>query len=106
MNSDDPTAKDSWEAHQRSVNYGKFFWHIGLPRKNDAKILLWSTRAEIGSGGSLLLYDPEGSVNLALAPGEWRYIYAASVFDGHPVAVEYWPQKNNRETISTKRRRN
>ena len=92
MNADEGIGKNSWETEQRSIKYGKFFWHVGLPGKGDAKIFIWSSRAEIGSGGGLLMYDPEGSVNLALAPGEWKYVYTASVFDGHPVAVEDWPK--------------
>jgi hypothetical protein len=93
MDSNESIAKDPWETKHRSITYGKFFWHIGLPGKSGAEILLWSNRAEIGSGGTLLMYDPEGCLNLALAPGEWKHVYTASVFDGHPVAVEHWSKQ-------------
>lgn len=29
-------------------------------------------------------------INMAIAAGKWLVVYAASMMDGTPVAVEYW----------------
>src|SRR5262245_51023020 len=92
MTVDEGLPQVSWETEQRSIRSGKFFWHVGLPGKSDTKIFLWSSNVEIGYGGSLLMYDPQGKINLLFAPGEWKYVYMASVFDGRPLAVEFWPK--------------
>ncbi|MEU6616707.1 hypothetical protein [Streptomyces parvus] len=52
--------------------------------------------------GALIVWrvkdDGTRFVNIAFAPGQWANIYAASVMDGHAVAVDHWDKNDNKET--------
>lgn len=75
--------------------FGKFYWCVGLKRKDKTReeIYLWAARIRVDFCGALTFCAPNGAVNLALAPGEWNYVYAASTIDGSAAAVEHWPSQ-------------
>jgi hypothetical protein len=83
------------ENKQFSNPFGKFYWCVGLKRegKEHEEIYLWAARVGVDSSGGLTFCAPNGDVNLALAPGEWNYVYAASTLDGSAAAVEHWPSQ-------------
>ena len=75
---------------------GAQYWCVGLA---DAKteIYLHADTVSVNAEG-LIFFCKTATINsppvsrmaLALAPGEWRYVYAASVLDGHAIDVEHW----------------
>lgn len=74
-----------------TTSYGDRYWCIGRPDGNE--IYLNADRAEVQPSGALVMVaggGEEGIVNLALAAGQWVFVYAASVIDGHAVAVQHW----------------
>ena len=81
-------------------DFGRFYWWIKLA--NGQEMGVHADRVEITGDGALVLYGSNPSVgtkyvNLALAPGEWQLVCAASVEDGRPLAVEHWQKRKTRE---------
>ena len=87
-----------------AARYGEWFWAVGLPDGREA--MCYADRVEITAQGALLLWRetelanpdtfertplPGSRLMLALAPGGWLTVYAASVLDGSPVAIEHLP---------------
>jgi hypothetical protein len=91
--------------------YGRFYWCVKVPKSvsHNGEIFAHADRAEITPSGTLQListkppwwwkdykgdepYDdqPGEQRTLALAPGSWLAVFAASVYDGHAIAVEHW----------------
>jgi hypothetical protein len=80
-------------------DYGRSYWWIKLA--NGQEIGAYADRVEVTDGGTLVLYGSAqtlGSkfINLALASGEWQYIYAAVAEDGRPMAVKHWQKSKAR----------
>jgi hypothetical protein len=86
--------------------YGKFYWCIGVSKdvSENGEIYAHADWIELQAGALVLQRaksaGDEGTINeatggrqilLTLAPGQWKYAFAASVLDGHAVAVEHWP---------------
>lgn len=77
-------------------NYGNYYWCIRLNEKEE--VYAFADIVNNVNGTLLLLRDEKDektgeskvTVNLAFAPGHWERIYAASLIDGGPVAVEHW----------------
>ena len=74
-------------------HYGALYWCVKTDLSESGEIYLHADRTEIVDG--ILLFwretgDGKPFVNLAIAPGQWRALFAASVMDGHAVAVEHW----------------
>lgn len=89
--------------------YGKYFWCIVLTKGET--IMLNADLSEITPTGVLVLSrinsDGNKHINYALPAREWKYFWAASVFDGHPVAVDSWSEKEeskeeSKEKVKTK----
>ena len=76
-------------ANRGAEKYGKCYWCIGSPDAPDGEIYAYADRIEVGHSGELMLIR-QTEPNLILAPGRWRFCYAASVLDGSAVAVEHW----------------
>ena len=71
---------------------GNYYFCIKTDLSEESgEIYAWAERVRVDPSGSLILLNHEGHINLAFAPRSWRGIYAASVLDGHAVAVEIWP---------------
>lgn len=81
--------------------YGASRWALGLPDGREAYV--YADRIEITDGVIVFWRDTipaaedgervpaNAQAMLALAPGTWVHVYAASVLDGSPVIVEYLP---------------
>lgn len=77
-------------------DYGRFYWCIKLT--NGQEMGVYADRVEVTGDGALVLYGGSQSVgtkyiNLALAPGEWQLVYAATVEDKRPIAIDHWQKK-------------
>jgi hypothetical protein len=76
--------------------YGRFYWCIGVAEAicKAGQVYVHADRIELENGALLCVRDATDDkdrlVSLAFAPGEWRYFFGASVFDGHAVSVEHW----------------
>ena len=85
---------------QETLRYGKKYWLIMVPKSVsiDKEITLMADTVYV-QGGALVFSQKDGddySVNLVMAPGQWIAAYAASMLDGHAVAVEHWREQVNR----------
>ena len=74
--------------------YGDGYWCIGLEDRTE--LYAYADEVRVEPSGALLLLrgrrvEEREQVNLAFAAGQWRFIYAASVLDRHPVAAVHWP---------------
>ena len=74
--------------------YGGGYWCVGL--EDGAEVYAYADEVRVEPSGALLLMrgpreEQPVQVNLAFATGQWRFIYAASVLDRHPVAAVHWP---------------
>jgi hypothetical protein len=80
------------------ARYGAKFWGIGLP--DGREVMCSADRAEVTSSGALVMWQQTTLVGdldreptdplvlIALPAGSWLHVYAASVMDGTPVAVD------------------
>jgi hypothetical protein len=76
-----------------SEQYGQYYWCIKTSLSKSGEIYAMADDAIVLPDGTLSLTRvKEGklSVNLAIAPGNWTAYYAASLIDGHAVAIEHW----------------
>lgn len=74
--------------------YGQRYWCIGLTDKKRTDVYCYADRVEVTPSGAVVLWrdEPEKvNPNLIFSAGQWAFVYAASVLDGHAVAVEHWP---------------
>ncbi|HEX8708668.1 MAG TPA: hypothetical protein VF723_10540 [Pyrinomonadaceae bacterium] len=81
-------------------DYGRYYWWIKLT--NGQELGVFADRVEIVGEGTLVLYGGSQSlgtkfVNMAVAPGEWQSVYAASAEDGRPLPVEHWQKRKGRD---------
>jgi hypothetical protein len=74
--------------------YGQYYWCVKTPLSGSGEIYVHADEARILPDGTLSLNRMDDGVvkyvNLAIAPGQWTALYAASVLDGAAVAVEHW----------------
>lgn len=90
--------------HPEASRYGRYLWQIGLSDGREAAV--HADRVEITGAGVLQAWQEtdyrDGAkptrvardaplMALALPPGQWTHVYAASVHDGSPVIVERLP---------------
>jgi hypothetical protein len=73
--------------------YGDLYWCVGLEDGTEVHAHADEVRVE-ESGALLLVRGPRdekpAQVNLAFASGQWRFVFAASLLDGHAVAAVHW----------------
>ncbi|HXU01469.1 MAG TPA: hypothetical protein VN903_10770 [Polyangia bacterium] len=77
-------------------NYGQFYWRI-VGAVGD--VHLHADAIRVVDGALLCLRRREGGPDellFAVAPGAWRYFYAASLIDGGAVSVEHWTTERDR----------
>lgn len=79
--------------------YGNWYHRIQTTKGED--VYVHADEVEF-KDGALILWrvkeDGTRTVNIAFAPGQWSYIYAASVLDGHAVAVDHWDKNTTKES--------
>lgn len=72
--------------------YGNYYWYVELT--NGDNLHLMADNATVCADGSLVfdtVQDEKGLFpNFAIASGQWRLFYAASLIDGSAVSVEHW----------------
>ncbi|MES5821907.1 hypothetical protein [Streptomyces sp. RG80] len=77
----------------QSGQYGNWYYGIRLADMNNTEVNVHGDEVEF-KDGSLIVWrikdDGTRFVNVAFAPGVWACLFAASLLDGHAVAVEYW----------------
>lgn len=71
-------------------DYGRFYWCVKTELSENGEIYIFAAEVIFTPIGGVNFLGVEGRVNLALAPGQWSAVYAASCFDGSAVAVEHW----------------
>ncbi len=85
-------------------SYGRYYWCVKTSLSEDKEIYLHADFVEINENGDALFIQekeqksapgaaierPKRIVNLCLASGSWSSLFAASVMDGHAVAVDHW----------------
>jgi hypothetical protein len=73
---------------------GDRYWCVKTPLEEPDEGIFVRADKVIIDGGTLILCavaeDGRETINFAFAPGQWLAIYAASVLNGVPVAVEWW----------------
>jgi hypothetical protein len=82
-----------------SENYGGAYWGVKVTTdiSPDGEIYLMADEVIVSQAGALeFIRKKTSSSNLVIAPGKWLTCFAASLFDGHAVAVEYWKGEVNR----------
>lgn len=67
-------------------DYGQYYWELKI--KTDENIYLYADVVKITENGDILFLQKSGILNVSFAKGEWVAVYAASIFDGSPVAIE------------------
>lgn len=72
-------------------HYGKYYWCVKVTPdiSPDGEIYLMADEVQVDSSGCLVL-SGKSSANLILPATKWLACFAASLFDGHAVAVEHW----------------
>lgn len=79
-------------------DYGRFYWCVKSELSESGEIYVMADEVRFTPTGGVLFLghhvndtaqDPH-TTNLALAPGQWSAIYAASCWDGSAIAVEHW----------------
>lgn len=86
-----------------TARYGEYYWCVGLtPYEGEDKSTEVYVMADLveADNGVLTLWGKEKEdglrrPNLIFAKGEWKFVYAASLIDGHAVAIEHWPGQIN-----------
>jgi len=78
-----------------TTRYGRFYWCVKVEKElsQDGEIYLMADDVRIDDGDLIFVRQREGGteqINLAIASGDWKAVYAASVWDGAPVAVDHW----------------
>lgn len=76
-------------ANADAAKYGRYYWCIKTDLSTDGEIYVHADRMRLDQGA--MIFESDGDqVRLILAPGTWKAAFAASVIDGHAVAVEHW----------------
>ncbi|MYC36064.1 MAG: hypothetical protein F4X66_04025 [Chloroflexi bacterium] len=73
---------------------GNFYWCVKTSEsKKTGEIYVWADEVRVDHVGSLVFFhqkDDREHINLVISTGSWSSFYAASVWDGHAVAVQEW----------------
>jgi hypothetical protein len=91
-------------SNDTAFRYGRLYWCVGVSSSicSAGQIYLHACRAEVKDGVLIFWSDSIGSdggkyearetpfQSIAFGVGDWKYFFAASVMDGHAVAVEHW----------------
>ncbi len=77
------------------MSKGNFYWGLKVPAhvSPDKEIFLHADMVNISNNSLIFMNKVEKGamqVVLSLSEGNWNAVYAASVFDGKPIACEHW----------------
>lgn len=75
------------------AGYGAYYWCVKTDLSESGEIYVYADAVRCEPTGGVLFVsrqDDGECINLALAAGKWTAVFAASVLDGHAVAVEHW----------------
>lgn len=75
-------------------NYGSYYWCIALTDDAGTEVYVNADSVTVENGALICWQYKENEHNhptLAFAEGEWKFFFAASVMDGHAIAVNHWP---------------
>lgn len=78
-----------------AAGYGDYYWCVKTTLSDDGEMYVFANEVRFLPTGGVLFVAPNCDgvgerTNLALAPGNWSAIFAASCWTGHAVAVEHW----------------
>lgn len=78
-----------------SEKYGRYYWCAKVTRdiSLDGEIYVMADDVQVTPAGALEFIrggEDNHRVNLSIAPNKWLVYFAASLWDGHAIAVEYW----------------
>jgi hypothetical protein len=82
-------SQDKPELKTGPARYGQYYWCIKTPLSEDGDVYVHADAVEVAPSGALVMRS-ERYATLVIAQGQWTAVYAASVMDGHAVAVEHW----------------
>lgn len=78
------------------IKYGNRYFCVKTNLSADGEMFVMADSVEVSAVGALVLWREFSTgqrvVNLAIAPGSWQSVYAASLVDGSPVAIDHWRQ--------------
>ena len=73
---------------------GRYYWCAKVTKdlSPDGEIYVFADDVVLTDGAAVFLRDSDGKQypNLVISAGKWSAVFAASVMDGHAVAVEHW----------------
>lgn len=78
------------EGRKGPDRYGDYYWCVKTKLSEDGEIFVHADSMEVNDNGDLFFMQENGTCNLVLKKDQWTVGFAASVLDGHPVAVEHW----------------
>jgi hypothetical protein len=70
--------------------YGAYYWCIKTELSEDGEIYLMADEMEVTPTGALVCRGKERRPVLGIPAGKWSAYFAASIRDGHAVALEHW----------------
>ncbi len=70
--------------------HGRHYWCVRTDISQSGEVYLLADSVEVRDGALILIGSNENRVNMAFAPGHWNAVFAASIIDGSPLAVEHW----------------
>lgn len=92
--------------------YGRYYWGVKVTRdiSPDGEIYVMADEVQVTPAGALEFIrkgDNSHRVNLSIAPHKWLVYFAASLWDGGAIAIEYWAgEVVNRYSEDTQEKRN
>jgi hypothetical protein len=72
------------------MNTFKYYYLIKSDLSTDGEITLTADKQSILPNGELAFFKDDGGLLLALPPGSWKCVWAASMIDGSPISVSHW----------------
>jgi hypothetical protein len=87
--------EDAWMGNSNASKYGGIYWGVRSELSQTGEIYVHADTVEVTPNGELIFWhnNEDGThrhQTLGFAPGSWACFFAASVEDGHAVAVEHW----------------
>ena len=70
-------------------DYGERYWCVRTRQATDGELYFHADTVDVTPSGALDARGKRGHTVVLLAAGQWQAVFAASVIDGRPVAVEH-----------------
>jgi hypothetical protein len=75
------------EPNPDSVRYGEHYWGVNVSSTRTEYVM--ADRVDVLPDGSLALIRGSTRMNVVYAPGHWQRVFAASMLDEHPIAIDH-----------------